>query len=245
MNQFTHFKNLPLEIQSLIYEANLQSSYRTDKLSNRITKNAYVDKICTKSITFNEIKNYIAEYQPEHIYYFYQEKSEIIQHMKVMKYHLIDDENMLPRYGLSYEIVEEDEDETFYTLIIDALQDSNIEQKEPDLLTQYYIYYLRGCDTIKPYFSKNKVLKQLNNQYNLLYTENHNDLLSLYLYLRVNLYNFPILITKNIYLYYIWSTGEVNTLDNVVLNYDECLKDLYIHIDILYQQLIKQIKKLD
>ena len=45
-----------------------------------------------------------------------------------------------------------------------------------DLITKYHIYYARGCDNIKPEFSKNKILQELSTRYNNI---DKNDILSL------------------------------------------------------------------
>ena len=71
--QFNYMTELPYELQSEIYseyDTNLIESQRINKLSRNITKQSFLQQICTKPITRQEINHYMKNL-PDHVYFFY------------------------------------------------------------------------------------------------------------------------------------------------------------------------------
>ena len=252
--QFNYMTQLPYELQSEIYSEynnNLIQSQSVNKLSRNITKQAFLQQICTKPITRREINEYLRNL-PDHLYFFYQEIEENRTiHMGVMKYNVIEiitlDEY---QYNLSFEMVITDYDT--HTVTYNVIQRNVITKdqfdhhdREPDLLTQYFIYRNRHCDNIKQEFSKHKILTILQNKYNQLYKNDYVSLLSFYLYIRVNLLRFPVQLPKNIFINYIVTDTIVIDVSGLSVSYEQVMIDLYDQVNILYDELVKQINKLE
>lgn len=254
LNEFNSFQQLPTELQSLIFsedDAMLIQSQMVNKFSRKITQQAFVQNICNKPISNQEIENYISHYLPEHIYFFYEDRrsnAPNIVHMGAMKYTLIDADNIKDyTYHLTYEIIEQVEHLMTYT-IVKSKEYKKIplyKDRTPDLLTTYFIYKNRKCDDIKANFSKNKILTLLQSKYDKLYIDNYISLLSLYLYIKVNLLCFPVLVTNPFIGYLITDDTIIKTPNNINLKYEDFINDLFVNIDQLYEILITQINKLD
>lgn len=245
-----NFTGLPLELQDIILsEYSLIPSQTVDKTSRKITQQSFFNQMCVKPISVKEIKNYINNYLPEHIYFFYHEKhvnrSNIV-HMGAMKYTLIDMDNINKYlYYLTYEIVEQIDINVSYSIIKsnDHKEIKIYPTRLPDLLTQYFIYKNRKCDDIRAGFSKNKILEELKSTYDKLYIDEYTSLLSLYLYIKVNLSRFPVLIPINTYPGYKMSDEKI-TLNGNNVKYNKFIDELFVVIDDLYEILVIQINKL-
>ena len=171
--------------------------------------------------------------------------------MGVMKYNMIDMATLNRyNYNLSFEMVYfdyEDDTVTYNFVQRNVIPQDQFDHhdREPDLLTQYFIYRNRHCDNIKLSFSKHKILIALQNKYNELYKNDYVSLLSLYLYIRVNLYNFPVQLAKNIFINYTVTDKIVIDELGLPVSYEQVMADLYDQVDMLYDQLVKQINKLE
>lgn len=186
------------------------------------------------------------------IFFYEDRRSEApnIIHMGAMKFNLIDADDVKNyTYKLTYEIIEQVDNRMNYAIIKYKTYNkiTLIQDRTPDLLTTYFIYRNRKCDDIKSQFSKNKILTLLQSRYDQLYTDDYTSLLSLYLYIKVNLVRFPVLIALNPFL------GDLITDDtkikitknNIEIKYEDFINDLFINVDQLYEMLITQINKLD
>lgn len=258
----TNFKTLPPELQSIILSENLDVLGKTPLLTRdmlKIVKQPFLNEICNKPISRKEIELYVDKYMPEHIYYFYHENIRII-HLAAMKFTLKDvDINTLQcTYYITWDVVEEEENILTYQIIAGKKTKNNVlTQGDPmvkygidlelDLLTQYHIYRDRNCDQLKINFSRNLILKHLMNKYKTLYQLNYKSLLTLYVYLKVNLLNFPVKIAKGPYLNIAVTVDNNN--DIILINGNITPENLMLAIkndvDYLYNELTKQINMLD
>lgn len=72
---FNPFSQLPYELQSQIYsEYDLIASRKINKLTLDITKQSFLNKICNKSITKQEVNDYMTNL-PDHIYFFFEDNA--------------------------------------------------------------------------------------------------------------------------------------------------------------------------
>lgn len=237
MKTFDQFKSLPYELQSnIISEYNLPSSRRINKLTQIITKDAYIE-LCKKPISAAEVNQYVSDYKPDTIYFQYShDDQDRIIPIGYEKFNMAN--SVKDKYFISYEFIEELDRGITYNVLTNknfSIIDVEHPHPEPDLLTQYFIYKNRKCDIIKPNFSKQLILNKLNNIYHAFYQSDDLSLLHLYLYIRVNLQRFPVLLPANIYLDF----AAVKMTDEALIN------SLYDVIDLLYEALKNQIHKLD
>lgn len=252
MKSFNYFNNLPSELQSKIYsenERNLIDAQLISKSSKYITQNDFLNQICSKKITETEIKHYINNYIPGHIYFFYNDEFERNISMGVMKYNLIDQDGSDDyQYYLSFDYIETIDDLISYFIQMKGVvtkNDFKYYYRDPDLLTKYFIYKNRLCDRIQPGFSKKQILNELKEKYNQYYIKDYDSLLDLYLYIKTNLLNFPVLIPKNIFIDYQVDVHKLDVLTNgKKLTYDQLMSTLIDQVDILYIKLIEEINKL-
>ena len=265
-SQFEQFTSLPTELQSenlSEYKNVLSKTPTISKQVKNITKQSFLTDICTLPINHKEIKNYLKKYSVDSLIYFYNENLPgRVVHMAAMKYVLVDADNTNTlTYNLNFEVIDSENNVLKYNIIKDDdlyHKIHKIERKELDLITQYYIYKERKCDSLQLNFSKNLILNHLRNKYNQYYKNNYQSLLCLYLYWRVNLQNFPVKLLKNVFLNY---NVVIDTDDNIVeiqplgiedppladgnIMIQELMTIIKSRVDELYQLLLKEINKLD
>lgn len=252
-SQFEQFTSLPTELQSEIlseYKNVLSKTPTINKQVKNITKQSFLTDICTLPINNNEIENYLSKYSVDSIIYFYKEELDRrIIHIGALKYTLINAERTNDlTYNLSFEMVEGIQNLLFYSILKGEEEEIPIQNLELDLLTQYYIYRERQCDTLKPYFSKMLILTHLKDKYHQYYKSNYRSLLCLYLYLRVNLQHFPVRIPLNLLLNQDVNTndeGHIIKIDNTEMTKEALMTIIINKVDELYQLLLKEINKLD
>lgn len=174
--------------------------------------------------------------------------------MAVIKFSLQDADD--PIYASSYELFEEEDHVLTYYIVPGKNTDSIILNKnnsehivniELDLLTQYIIYKDRNCDYLKSHFSRNLILNHLKNKYNELYKINYKSLMMLYVYLKVNLLNFPVKI-PNQFLnreVTIDDDGNIVSIEPPDINSEELLFLIKNTVDDLYNRLLKFINMID
>lgn len=264
-NQFENFNNLPSELQDVILSEYTSTLSKVPEINTKlltITKQSYIDKICTQPISKKEIKLYKKKYNPDTIYYFFQEHHRLI-HMGVLKFMLQEIDIHGYHYTTSYDVVEEDDHSLTYQIIAGKNMDSIILNKdnseymtniELDLLTQYTIYKDRKCEQLKPYFARNLILNHLKNKYNEMYKINYKSLLMLYVYLRVNLLNFPFKL-PNLYEKYIVTLDDEDTIlasesyetngQHLLIDPEELLNLIQNSVIDLYKKLVNSINMLN
>lgn len=115
---------------------------------------------------------------------------------------------------------------------------------EYDLLSCYHIYNNRLSDKNKT--AKNKILAMLALR-KLSINTSYYSILAWYMYLRTNLVQFPVKLPKNKYFEH---TITLDTDDNIILiepyaEKEAFMNELTLQCSLLYQQLLKQINRLD
>ena len=226
MNQ-DYFSSLPVELQALLTERMYVGESR---LINRSILNANQVIFCKRAskITFNDIYDYINNYNEPFAFYMTSLKNNDIFYTYLFK------------DSIAAEFVIDSEDNyyiknTSYT--IDTLLDyikahiKNIDM-DIDLLSTYNILKLRYCDDILPNYSKNTVIKKLQSLRLNIYHSSVNILLNIHKFLLTN--------AIIMHLYTIDLQGKMilhNPGDSVKFIRDEC--------KILYNDIMDYLKTLD
>lgn len=244
LETFHQFEQLPLELQTDIYNRNIDTLVHSSVLSTTSNK-ATKDVLCGLEITNKEYIKYINVMAPERTYAFpYNlQKSKFNATKFILDRH--PQNNLLPEYRWSNITI------NIYDnlIVIDEhiginilFNDRDILPSKYDLLTSYFIYRRRKTCQHIPNYAKKQVLSLLTLKYKQVHGEqNYISLLGWYFYLRANLTQFPYELPKNEYYNYVVA---VDTQGNITNDADDILIQLYDDCDVLYKALLEQLTKL-
>ena len=200
LKEFTSFTNLPEDLQNyILMENDIVKSQRLSPSINKFTKNTYYNQLCDKPITGQEITQYIKNYYPDKVYIFTNSEEMLIN---VRKYISVHDDGYgyahinehIKKKGLTYK----------YNHVGGEFKISITDNEVfTDLLSMYFIYQQRHCESIRAHYAKNKVLQSLDDYYHTIDFTSYASTIRWYLYLRTNLQQFPVLLPKNDFIKYL------------------------------------------
>lgn len=253
--QFNKFEELPEDLQALILSQSEKTMLAAPRLNTSISRSTpiaykFYNQFCNLPIDVEEIKTFIEKYLPES-FYLCSAYRKIITHLvldSINKYHAItyNIDNRDESNEDSNESIDQNKQvavviKTFRNTITNIF----IHEFSIDLKHTYAIHQLRSCETIKPGYSKMKTRESLDTQYNNHFTDQYNDLLFLFMYLRSNLKMFSEPVPANRFKHYeVYPNNETRRYGKDQLNVNELIITLRQHCEKMYQQLITIIDQL-
>lgn len=244
-------ESLPADIQNEIFSKDVHLLKTAPHISKMINKSTH-QAICQMPINKKEMIDYVNTMEPERIYIFPLSELRSMTKFNVNKCYLRKYKkiNEKPTYAIivewihySYNIV---------NLNIDKSNDLTfnlenfIRDMDYDLLTSYHIYNKRPSCQIKNY-AKTRVIHHLTSKKVNYENINYVNLLVWYMYLRINLYQFPVQLYNNKYSEYRVTTDEKDDIILVepYIDSDVLMIDLKNDCMMMYQELLKQLNLLD
>ena len=247
LKEFHQFTDLPPDIQNVILtNKSLVKSQRLSPSINKITQDTYYHQLCDKPITDKELVNYIDRFYPDQFFLIHTQTCEKF----ISSY---DGDTKTPRlYKKLIEKIQIKKKveyvyyvESMDSYIIDTMENANL-----DLLSAYFIYLQRRCESIKPQYAKHRVQKHLDDYYHTIDFTKYSSVLCWYLYLRVNLQRFPVLLPKNDFVHYKvieknGITGIATAKGHSKLNRENLMDKLLEESELFHDLLINQLDKLE
>lgn len=240
MSTFDYFLNLPQELQADILSTTVSTLKQSQLLNKSISSNLHLlqkfyKHFCDLPTSNQEMHAYLNNTLPHKMLFFSNSCTEI------QEFRSCDNIN-----NYKYKNIDIDTAINYNDNDISArINELRLNYYDIDLFHMYHIYKLRYCETIKPGYSKLKILAYLNTFYNTRKGESYKDLVFIFLYLRGNLQQFNQSVPKNEYKYYIISNKENVTYGKDRLTVDELKHKIDQQCQEMYQQLLTTINNLD
>lgn len=239
-SKFDYFEQLPQELQAGILSATVPTLKHSQVLNKSMSHNLHLsqnfyNQFCDLPWSVKEMRKYLNKTRPEKILFFHKSEN------RTQEFYLRNNNGNYKYIDINIE-----NGQIYYIngAIAVRINELSIKLYDIDLFHMYHIYKLRQCETIKPGYSKAKVLEALDHFYNTRKGEDYKSLMFIFLYLHGNLKQFNQSVPKNEYKYYVISDDEDTTYGKDQLTINELKYRIDQQCQDMYEQLVSTITKL-